>query len=68
MKRSEAIKLISNFIYELNVDSEDCDVVSDKILKALEDAGIEPPDNNHYNSEYGEWRYWEDEDKNEISD
>lgn len=63
MKRSEAIAIISNFLYELNVDREECDKESGKILDALEKAGIEPPDNNHYNSEYGEWRYWEDEDK-----
>lgn len=43
MKRSQAIQIISNFIYELNVDSEDCDFESDRILTALEKAGLLPP-------------------------
>lgn len=66
MKRSEAKNLIQTQIaincgamkFPLPVDE-----LCDKILQALEDAGMEPPDNNHYNSEYGEWRYWEDESK-----
>lgn len=43
MKRSEIIQIISNYIYELNVDSEDCDEISDKILTAIEKAGMLPP-------------------------
>lgn len=44
MKRSEAIQIISNYIYELNVEPEECDAESDKILKALENAGMLPPE------------------------
>lgn len=48
MKRSEAIAIISNFIYELNVDSDECDAESEKILKALEEAGMKPPGHTEY--------------------
>lgn len=43
MKRSEAIKIISDYIYELNVEPEDCDKESNLILIALEKAGMLPP-------------------------
>jgi len=43
MKRSEAINIISNFIYELNVDADECDEESNNILTALEKAGMIPP-------------------------
>lgn len=42
MKRSEAIRIIGNYLYELNVEPEDIDEESDLILGALEKAGIRP--------------------------
>lgn len=68
MKRSEAINIIANFLYELNVDAEDCNEKAEPILKALEEAGMLPPDCNFYNDEYGNWNHWEIEEKDEISD
>lgn len=43
MKRSEAIKIIGNYLYELNVESEDINEESDLILSALEKAGLQAP-------------------------
>ena len=43
MKRSKAIAIISNFVYELNVEPDECDEESNKILTALEEAGMLPP-------------------------
>ena len=43
MKRSEAINLIANFVYHLNVDYRECDIVANKLLTKLEDAGMIPP-------------------------
>ena len=47
MKRSEAVSIIANRMYESGVDSEDADLVASSIMKELEDAGMLPPD--HYN-------------------
>ncbi len=43
MKRSEAIRIIGNYLYELNVEPEDIDEESDLILGALEKAGLQAP-------------------------
>lgn len=65
MKRSDMISLISNFIYELNVEPDECDAISDKILTKMEDAGMLPPFNNvvYYNSwrDGGTGHVWEKE-------
>lgn len=63
MKRSEAIKIISHYIYELNVEPEDCDKEADLILKALEKAGMLPPkDETDKQGYYGEtFHKWEEE-------
>ena len=31
--------------------------MADKILENIEEAGMLPPDRNHYNEEYGPWQY-----------
>lgn len=52
MKRSEMIRIIANLVYELNVDSNECNYEADRILKALEEAGMLAPF-NHCDSERG---------------
>lgn len=42
MKRSEVIKIIANFVYELNVEPEECDEEAEKLLSKLEKAGLQP--------------------------
>ena len=42
MKRSDILAIIDDFIYELNVTSDECRVESKKILDALEEAGMFP--------------------------
>lgn len=43
MKRSEMIKIISNYIYELNVDHEECDEKANYLLSLIEKEGMKPP-------------------------
>ena len=42
MKRSEAIRIISNYIYKLNVEPEECEEEANKLLLQLEKAGMKP--------------------------
>lgn len=44
MKRSEVQYIISNFLYQLNVDSEDADRLGDELLTQLEKVGMLPPE------------------------
>ena len=43
MKRSEMINIIANYLYELNVEQEDCEDESNRILTELERRGMLPP-------------------------
>lgn len=47
MKRSQMIRLLASYIYELNVDPEESDELASKILKGIEEAGMLPPYTKH---------------------
>lgn len=42
MKRSEAIDIIANRIYHLNVDSDEASEIAEELLEELEEAGFKP--------------------------
>lgn len=44
MKRSQANNVIARYLYELNVEPEDCDTEAIIILNALEQLGMAPPE------------------------
>lgn len=43
MKRHDMVKLIAEFIYELNVESDESLELASNLLFKLEDAGMRPP-------------------------
>lgn len=43
MKRSEIIRVISNFIYEHGVEPEDCEFEANKLLNKIREKGMLPP-------------------------
>lgn len=43
MKRSEALSIIEDIVYELNVEADECRGTADLILSQLEEAGMRPP-------------------------
>lgn len=42
MKRSEAVKIIANLIYEYKINEEQANDKADDILQALENEGMKP--------------------------
>lgn len=68
MKRSEAIGIIADFVYELGVEPDETEQEAELILSALERAGMSPPldlSSSKIERESGiNLRRWESEDEN----
>lgn len=65
MKRSEIVQIIADNLPDPDdfFGEQEKRERANHILTLLEEAGMIPPDCNHYNDEYGEWRHWEAEEK-----
>lgn len=47
MKRSEMINILSNYLYEHNLEPEEAQEEAEVLLNMIEKVGMLPPINNH---------------------